>query len=178
MKDRMLSHGVTEGLRGFLMKGRNPAGLLHLHIDPAEVDVNVHPTKQEVRFRASRDMHQLIVQTIQETMQAYQSTLRNSFFKQKEAATPVRQATMTPSPIKPVASYIGTTAEPVPGGSTKHAQSPLPVVESPSPVRQQPAFTKKQQQGHGLKVIGQFNNLYIFCQSRSEERRVGKECRL
>lgn len=32
-------------------------------------------------------------------------------------------------------------------------------------MRQQPAFTKKQQQGHGLKVIGQFNNLYIFCQS-------------
>ena len=56
VKDRMLTHGVAEGLRGFLMKGRNPAGLLHLHLDPAEVDVNVHPTKQEVRFHNSRDV--------------------------------------------------------------------------------------------------------------------------
>ena len=169
VKDRMLSHGVAEGLRGFLMKGRNPAGLLHLHIDPAEVDVNVHPTKQEVRFRASRDVHQLIVQTIQEAMQRYQGTLRSSFFKQKETRTAVRQAITPPSPVEATAPYSHTTAEPVPivPPIAKTAPPVSQTTQVPEPVTQQPVFVKEQQQGHGLKVVGQFNNLYIFCQSSS-----------
>ena len=170
VKDRMLSHGVSEGLRGFLMKGRNPAGLLHLHIDPAEVDVNVHPTKQEVRFRASRDVHQLIVQTIQELMQRYQSTLRSTFFTQNEETTTVRQEFTPPPPVKTAAPYGNTTAEPVPV-VTVATKPAYPVTQTtrqePEPVSQQPVLTKKQQQGHGLRVVGQFNNLYIFCQSSS-----------
>lgn len=166
VKDRMLSHGVAEGLRGFLMKGRNPAGLLHLHIDPAEVDVNVHPTKQEVRFRASRDVHQLIVQTIQEAMQGYQGTLRSSFFKQNEVSTAIQQPVMPPPPaIKKASPYVSTTAEPLPVVPSKPAQPVTPARHVPEPVIQQPVFVKEQQQGHGLKVVGQFNNLYIFCQS-------------
>jgi len=169
VKDRMLSHGVAEGLRGFLMKGRNPAGLLHLHIDPTEVDVNVHPTKQEVRFRASRDVHQLIVQTIQDAMQGYQGTLRSSFFKQKETSTAVRQTMPPPSSVKATAPYSYTTAEPAPSVplAVKPAQFVSQTTQVPAPERQQPVFVKEHQQEHGLKVVGQFNNLYIFCQSPS-----------
>jgi DNA mismatch repair protein MutL len=165
VRDRMLSHGVTEGLRGFLMKGRNPAGLLHLHIDPTEVDVNVHPTKQEVRFRASRDVHQLIVQAIQDAMQGYQSTLRNAFFEAKETITPIARTITTPSPIKPTATYTTTTAEPVPTATAKPAQPVTQPAKAPEPEAQQPVFVKEHQKGHGLKIVGQFNNLYIFCQS-------------
>lgn len=170
VKDRMLSHGVAEGLRGFLMKGRNPAGLLHLHVDPAEVDVNVHPTKQEVRFRASRDIHQLIVQTVQEAMQGYQGTLRSAFFTQKENTTTVRQITTPAPPVNAAIVYGNTTAEPVPVVTpvAKPAQTVIQTTtQVPEPVTQQPVFAKEQQQGHGLKVVGQFNNLYIFCQSSS-----------
>jgi DNA mismatch repair protein MutL len=60
IRDRMMTHAVVEGLRGFLMKGKNPAGLIHLIIPPEEVDVNVHPAKHEVRFRNSRDIHLLV----------------------------------------------------------------------------------------------------------------------
>ncbi len=166
VKDRMLSHGVTEGLRGFLMKGRNPAGLLHLHIDPAEVDVNVHPTKQEVRFRQSRDVHQLIVQSIQEAMQGFQLTLRSSFFKPKEETAVARPVPALPAkPVKPYTPQQVTVAEPVPIQSTPPAQ-PVKLKEKPEEkATPQPIFTTEQQQGHGLKVVGQFNNLYIFCQS-------------
>lgn len=170
VKDRMLSHGVAEGLRGFLMKGRNPAGLLHLHVDPAEVDVNVHPTKQEVRFRASRDIHQLIVQTVQEAMQGYQGTLRSAFFTQQEDTATVRQVATPAPPVNAAIVYGNTTAEPVPV-VTPVAKPAQPVTQKttqvPEPVTQQPVFAKEQQQGHGLKVVGQFNNLYIFCQSSS-----------
>lgn len=170
VKDRMLSHGVAEGLRGFLMKGRNPAGLLHLHVDPAEVDVNVHPTKQEVRFRASRDIHQLIVQTVQEAMQGYQGTLRSAFFTPKEDTATVRQVFTPAPPVNAARVYGNTTAEPVPV-VTPVAKPAQPVTQKttqvPESVTQQPVFAKEQQQGHGLKVVGQFNNLYIFCESSS-----------
>ncbi len=175
VKDRMLAHGVSEGLRGFLMKGKNPAGLLHLHIDPAEVDVNVHPTKQEVRFRRSQDIHQLIVQTIQEGMQGYQQTLQRSFFK--PAPHPVRP----PEPPPPSQTFIKpsepagepTTAEPLPVSSPSSTPSPSPrqniPVTASAPVKTAniptPAVTIAAPEGHGLKVIGQYQNLYIFCRS-------------
>lgn len=180
VKDRMLTHGVAEGLRGFLMKGHNPAGLLHLHLDPADVDVNVHPTKQEVRFRRSRDIHQLIVQAIQQGMRSYQQTLQSSFLAQaptdkttqkpyQKPYTPppsIQQRTVFQEekkeaqavhPIKEQKTHI-ETAEPAP--------APSPPRQEPEPAPPQAVFIEPKPQGHGLKVIGQYDNLYIFCQSR------------
>lgn len=182
VKDRMLTHGVAEGLRGFLMKGRNPAGLLHLHLDPADVDVNVHPTKQEVRFRRSRDIHQLLVQAIAQGMQGYQQTLKSSFFAPPAATPPRPESTAKekPYPAAPAAQFqtaikteerISTrsaatcpavataSAEPLPQRSKAQAVSP----KKPEPP--EPVPLPQEAQGHGLKVIGQYDKLYIFCQS-------------
>lgn len=80
IKDRMMSHAVSEGLQGFLMKGRRPAGALFVDIDPANVDVNVHPTKQEIRFRKSSTAHQFISRAVSQAMVRYQSQLKHSMF--------------------------------------------------------------------------------------------------
>ncbi len=173
VKDRMLTHGVAEGLRGFLMKHHNPAGLLHLHIDPAEVDVNVHPTKQEIRFRQSRTIHQFIVQAIQQGMQGYQQTLKSSFLAPSSAVPgsthsaekthkTVPPAPSTPSPVKKDPG-LTQTSEPVavPASVTPPSRSP----KQPEPATPLPVFTESQSKGHGLKIIGQYDNLYIFCQS-------------
>jgi DNA mismatch repair protein MutL len=188
VKDRMLTHGVAEGLRGFLMKGRNPAGLLHLHLDPAEVDVNVHPTKQEVRFRRSRDIHQLIVQAIQQGMYGYQQTLKNSFFTPPSAVTAHPESSSkakpyTPPPAAPPQAVIRTehstqiksaAKPPIPATATAE---PLPATAAPineqNQIEAQPqkapapqsVLSIQENRGHGLKVIGQYDNLYIFCQS-------------
>ena len=171
VKDRMISHGVSEGLRGFLMKGRNPAGLLHLRINPAEVDVNVHPTKQEVRFRRSRDIHQLITQGIQEGMRSYQQNLQNTVFKQpaterKPLKSPI---TTVPPPAKKVAVPISqpTTAEPVPASlPTRPSPQLAPAPKKKEAVILEPVFETPAPKGHGLKVVGQYEKLYIFCQSK------------
>ena len=64
IRDRVVTHAVKQGYADVLYHGRNPVYCLFLSINPRLVDVNVHPTKCEVRFRESRDVHDFIFRTI------------------------------------------------------------------------------------------------------------------
>jgi DNA mismatch repair protein MutL len=81
VRDRLLGHAVAEGMQNFLMKGRRPAGALFLELPPEEVDVNVHPAKQEVRFRRAPWIHQQVVTAVARAMAAYQQQLKSSLFE-------------------------------------------------------------------------------------------------
>lgn len=64
-RDRMITHALQEAYRGLLLSGRYPVVFLFLSVPPQQVDVNVHPTKAEVRFQDSSLIYSLIRSTIQ-----------------------------------------------------------------------------------------------------------------
>lgn len=64
IQDRTLQHALTEAYRGLLMVGRQPIAFLFLEMPAQQVDVNVHPTKSEVRFRESQALYRLLLAAI------------------------------------------------------------------------------------------------------------------
>ena len=60
VRDKLVGHAVRQAYRDVLFHGRHPVFALFLELDPAGVDVNVHPTKHEVRFRDARRVHDFI----------------------------------------------------------------------------------------------------------------------
>ena len=64
IRDKLVTHAVRQAYQDVMYHGRHPAFVLYLELNPTDVDVNVHPTKHEVRFRDSRTVHDFLFRSL------------------------------------------------------------------------------------------------------------------
>lgn len=172
IKDRLLNHAIMAGYRNYLMKDQYPMVVLYFEIEPHLVDVNVHPTKREVRFVQPNAIHQFV-------SNALQKRLSEAPWARKEQ----------------IANNASTSSARTENGIGSHAQSPMgvfnemkrggePFILSPSkdqgginwfqqnyqPRQEQIQEAKSEVQVgklpfNSLQVIGQLKNTYILCET-------------
>jgi DNA mismatch repair protein MutL len=147
VENRGLNFALLEGYHTALMKGRYPVCCLFLEIDPAAVDVNIHPAKREVKFHREREVRQLTAQAVRETLLKFH-TAQNQSPAPKPGEGASSKSKFPPTPV----AAVGTTfkVDPTPELSTPSLpQFPLPPKPMPEwparPVEQPPlkmGFTK------------------------------------
>jgi DNA mismatch repair protein MutL len=100
VENRGLNYALLEGYHTSLMKGRYPLCCLFLEIDPAAVDVNIHPAKREVKFHRESDVRRLTAQAVREALLKYHSSegLPASSAAPELPATPSTSALATAQP--------------------------------------------------------------------------------
>lgn len=148
VRDRMLHHAVMDGYAGRIMKGQFPVAVLFVTLPLDNVDVNVHPTKSTVRFRAPKQVHDAIVAGIIKAM----ADISHPVWAQKSLLRSGLRERSYPK-AKPGAAMVG---EPRPMPLQKPLAS-LPKAGT-LPWAEEGPFSS-------LRVIGQLLNSFIVCES-------------
>jgi DNA mismatch repair protein MutL len=136
VENRGLNYALIEGYHTSLMKGRYPVCCLFLEIDPAAVDVNVHPAKREVKFHREFEIRKFVAQAVRETLLAFHDSQSKVESKRWGERPREPLAAHTPElPGSSVASPHQTNAPALPHFPDK--LKPAPIVEPPRPAIEQ-----------------------------------------
>lgn len=166
VNDKLISHALREAYRDVLHLERYPAFVLFLEINPESIDVNVHPTKIEVRFWEPRALHQFIFHAINKALAAPQrstKTNRSAPIPRSFSAYP-SASQLKPGTVSQPSSFYGTlfgTAETLsyPAKPTNTA----PVVQAGKSDR---SIVTEEIQDHPLGfALGQLQGIYILAQN-------------
>jgi len=189
VRDKVVQHALMQAYRGVIDRGRYPVVALFVQLPPGEVDVNVHPTKHEVRFRRQSFVHDAIQAAVAEVLSRSPWLSVSSVRAPVPVTTPTGQAyreriaaaAQTSLAMPPRREFNGyserqdtvrSSAPPTPVGAATSMNlavsepqtpfQPLQATQSlPDTAASAPYFSS-------LSVIGQFHSEYILCQSGTD----------
>ena len=166
VSDKLISHALREAYRDVLHLDRYPAFVLFLEINPESVDVNVHPTKTEVRFCESRALHQFIFHAINKALASPNREAKADESVQITRSFPAYPESnqAKPNTVSQPASFYRTLF-----GAQANAYSTAPVnITSVAQAAKsnQPTVVEEEQGVHPLGfALGQLHGVYILSQN-------------
>ncbi len=170
IKDRVVQHAILQAYRNFMERGRYPLAVLFITVPPGEVDVNVHPTKHEVRFREQGMVHDAIQAAVQTVLSA------SPWLKREARALPSPPPPPSPARATRVEAVREALAryEPIADRGPTHCG--LRIADrgpKDEPGKSDIRNLKSEILDHSgyfssLNVIGQFHGAYILCQDEKE----------
>ncbi|MCE1183367.1 MAG: DNA mismatch repair endonuclease MutL [Rhodocyclales bacterium] len=194
VRDKVISHALREAYRDVLHGSRQPAVCLFLQIDPALVDVNVHPAKTEVRFRDSRAVHQFVFHAIQRTLAApVQAEATVALIERPATPSPTFTVNPEKSPISTPISYspppqqhhlgiaepaaaaylaFARAAQNLPQASTPRAESAPQFQPVNSVDRESPPLGYALAQLHGIYILAQNARGLILVDMHAAHERI------
>ncbi len=150
VRDRALGHALSEAYRGLLMVGRYPVAFLFLDLPPDEVDVNVHPTKIEVRFRDGHQVYSQLLSTIRGTFLA--SDLHSRLQTSRETSLPAAPSAPSSLPQAPLATGPSPAGFALQAGQDRRQEvaswfTPSPQTQPSLPSNPIPSITLREEPG-------------------------------
>ncbi len=178
LRDRMLTHAVNSGYRGHILKGRYPVAILLIDIPPELVDVNVHPTKSEVRFRKPSGVYEGIVSAVDKTLRArfgsqdqnpFSAPYHQSVDSSNDDATAAQNSRAGSSDelSRFVRARTSELFEHYPSPPTRHLDPVETVADAGSEIAEEASGSAPEKGAFSrLAIIGQLFNNYIVCETR------------
>jgi len=158
VRNRVIQHALFQGYGSRLMKGQFPVAILFIHVPCDQLDVNVHPTKHEVKFAQQKKIHDAVTGVVAKILRlADQPEWRPKRFPETEPMdVKSRISESVPHfsiPKKEIQARYPATRTQYPATGIQHPASSI-----------QTKLWARKRFGD-LKVIGQFHDTYILCES-------------
>ncbi|TDK28473.1 DNA mismatch repair endonuclease MutL [Luteimonas aestuarii] len=180
VRDRSVAHAVRQAFGDVMYHGRQPAYVLFLDLDPARVDVNVHPAKHEVRFRDTRLVHDFVYRTLHEALADTRagSQVAPAFAPTGDAAMvteatapwsrPMPQPNLSLQVGEARAAYAALYAAP----GTVRVETPLPAEDAATGI---PPLGYALAQLHGIYILSETADGLIVVDMHAAHERIGYE---
>lgn len=177
IRDKVVHHAVMQAYRGVIDRGRYPVVALFIELPPGEVDVNVHPTKHEVRFRRQAAVHDAIQSAIEDVLSrspwlappmvtGSKTKETSSQPSREQISVAVQSALELPSRDCSAIRY-STNSRAVSSHTVSTVANNETVREPVTSFQPDPLSSRLTGYFSSLSVIGQFHSEYILCQSDS-----------